>query len=530
MQIGKKLVIGGVALALAAAAAVPLSTASTRNGPERVLNNRLGNVIFIHPDGTGANHWAAGRMYWDGPDANSQWDQLAEMAVYRGHMTDLLTGTSNGGATTHAFGYKVAGPGSFGQDGERPILALSGFAGSILREAGNQGHPVGVVNDGDMAEPGTGAFLAEVAGRGESEEIVRQMLEGRPGKTDSDPVVMMAGGERFFLPVGTPACTSAVTPDCAVHFDPVEAASNPTTPGAGGPTRTDGRNLIQEAIADGWTVVRTRAEFEALKGQLASDPNFTPKVLGLFGADDIFNDVPEERLIALGLRDTTRDANSKEGNLLLFGSMPGTLGYNPPTAAEMTEAALTILDRHSRKANKSFMVVTEVESTDNFGNNDNAIGTLVGLNHANGVIGAARSYLSRSPRTLIVTAADSDAGAMSVVSLGDATRPVGTINVNPTGVSTQNFNVALDGREGRASAPFLAAPDAYGKQLPFAVAWMGTPDVGGGIISRADGQNAALLRTIFAQRFDNTDVYRLMYLTLFGRVLPPSVGQVAPGR
>ncbi len=47
------------------------------------------------------------------------------MAVYRGHMLDRLTGTSNGGATVHAFGYKVTGPGSFGQDGggeeARPI-------------------------------------------------------------------------------------------------------------------------------------------------------------------------------------------------------------------------------------------------------------------------------------------------------------------------------------------------------------------------------------------------------------------------
>jgi alkaline phosphatase len=76
-----------------------------------------GNVIFFHPDGTGLNHWNAARMFWYGADGALHWDQLPEIAIYRGHMSDRLVGTSNGGATVHAFGYKVLGPGSFGQDG-----------------------------------------------------------------------------------------------------------------------------------------------------------------------------------------------------------------------------------------------------------------------------------------------------------------------------------------------------------------------------------------------------------------------------
>ena len=82
-----------------------------------------GNMIFIHPDGTDAAYWEAGRIYWDGPDAVSQWDLLPEMTVYRGHMADQLDGTSNGGATVHAFGYKVDGPGSYGTDsGAKNVL------------------------------------------------------------------------------------------------------------------------------------------------------------------------------------------------------------------------------------------------------------------------------------------------------------------------------------------------------------------------------------------------------------------------
>jgi len=533
-MIVRKQVVGVVAMAVVSvtlvvgAAGVAGAAQDDDATTLRAAQGRTGNVIFIHPDGTGPNHWDAGRIYWNGPDAISEWDRLPEMANYRGHMRDVLAGTSNGGATTHAFGYKVEGLGSYGKDGEgaeaRDILSLSGYPGSILREAASKGHPIGVVNDGDAAEPGTGAFLAEVGNRNESNEIVRQILDGRPGFEDEpDPAVVLGGGEGFFLPEGTPRCQGTVTPDCAVHVDPVTGE---------GPARTDGRNLIEEAIADGWVVLRTRAEFERFRAQLQFDRRYAPKVLGLFARDDIFNDVPEEALIAAGLVDPSIPAGDKRGNLILYGDKPGTLGYNPPTAGELNEVALVILDRQSRALRKPFILVSEVESTDNFGNNDNAIGTLTAVDRANRVIAAARAYLSRERRTLIVTAADSDAGGLQLIGPPpvDSAGNVGTASINPTGDRAQTVAGPLDGIAGRGTPPFESAPDAYGKQLPFAVAWIGTNDVSGGIISRAQGLNAELLRRPFADRFDNTDVYRMMYLTLLGEALPGAVGEVAPTR
>lgn len=491
----------------------------------RVPRSRTGNVIFIHPDGAGPNHWAAARMYWYGPDAVSGWDRLPFMASYRGHMADILTGTSNGGATTHAFGYKVEGLGSFGKDGDgdlaRDILALSGYPGSILREAANAGHPTGVVNDGDLPEPGTGCFFAEVSNRNLSNEIARQLIDGRPGFDEDDEllVVAMGGGEGFFLPQGTPFCTTEVTPECAVHVDQVSGS---------GPSRDDGRNLVQEAIAKGYTVLRTRAEFEAFRAQLDADKAMLPRVLGLFARDDIFNDTQEERLLTLGLIDETRAADDKRGRIITHGSRPGTLGYNPPTAAEMTEVALEILDRWKRAVGKPFYFVAEVESTDNMGNTDNAIGTLVGMEHANRLFEAALSYLERDPRTLIVTSADSDAGGMQVVSTTSST--AGSINVNPTGTSSQNVLGPLDGIEGRGSATFVAEPDQFGQSLRFGIAWVGTPDVAGGIVTRAAGLNAELLNLALGARHDNIDIYRLAYLTLFGEALPYPQGERAPDR
>ena len=496
-------------------------------------SKRRGNVIFLHPDGSGPAMWQAGRVYWKGPDGNLFWDRLPYKALYRGHANDRrssgtkgLTMSSNGGATTHAFGFKVQAEDSFGQDGSRPITALSGYRGSIMREAANNGHPVGVVNDGDLPEPGTGAFLAEVSRRGEAAEILEQMIFGRPGMNDRQPIVLLGGGEAFALPAGTPQCASGVIADnCYLHSDPVTGA---------GPERKDGRNLIQEAKAAGFVVLRTRGEFEALLEQLKLRPQYAPKVLGLFARDDIFNDVPEERLIELGLVKGGVAADEKRGRLILYGTPEGTPGFDPPTAAEMTELALIVLERSAATAGKPFMLVAEVEGTDNFANSNNAVGSLVALKNADDMIAVSRMFQERVPDTLILTAADGDAGQMTVLSeppLDASNNAVGTVNYNPTEVaSLPEFRAPVDGIEGRATPPFQAEPDDFGIVYPFAIAWIGTDDDYGAIVGRAQGLNARLLQSEFAARFDNTDVFRMMYLTLFGRFLPPAYGRSAATR
>ncbi|NBB70587.1 MAG: alkaline phosphatase, partial [Alphaproteobacteria bacterium] len=47
-----------------------------------------GDVIFLHPDGTGVNHWGAVRMHQEGPDGELNWDRLPAIGVYTGHMSD----------------------------------------------------------------------------------------------------------------------------------------------------------------------------------------------------------------------------------------------------------------------------------------------------------------------------------------------------------------------------------------------------------------------------------------------------------
>lgn len=624
---------GRVLTAAATAAALFLSGAALADNDDDDDDDdrggrNIGNVIFLHPDGTALNHWHAGRMYWEGPDGILQWDKLREMAIYRGHMSDNLTGTSNGGATAHAFGVKVQGPGSYGTDRGLPIFALSGYPGSILREAANKGYPTGLVNDGDVnGEPGTGAFAVETISRGDNTEAALQLLGGRPGfdnGTDDirdgepDPVVVLGGGERFFLPEGIPQCTTAPSLadpqlDCFVHQRPEDFG--------GLPNRSDGRNLLEEAVADGWIVIRTRAEFDELFARIHNasrrSPYFAPKVLGLFAADDIFNDEEEEKLATDGATPTAgglvRDPGDplppegeefgaeKIGPLVLWGAKlndpNNPFSFNPPTVAEMGEMAIKILDRRSRYVErKPFFLVAEVESTDNFPNQNNGIGALRGLKRSDDLIGVARAFeqhrwpfgqdrYSRRKRfdTLVITAADSDGSGMQVMGLQagdnndffnpldcgitiDANSDPGSIplpalctvsvtGLNSTGLSGGTQVIEIDGIAGRLSPPFVAEPDAQldfrpfprgnaygddfggisepGRPLVFGIAWNAIPDMAGGVVTRAQGMNARLLSSRrpfrrgeppFYQRFDNTDIYRMAYLTLFGKRLPSSVG------
>jgi alkaline phosphatase len=550
----------GAALAVAAGIA-PATSALAQAAPPGLT----GNVIFFHPDGTGLNHWGAARLFARGADGVLNWDRLPHMAVYRGHMGNLITGTSHAGATTHAFGHKVDGGGSFGMDGDgnlnpptnRAIRSLSGFSGSIMREAANAGIPVGLINDGHIGEPGTGAFLAEVGNRNHWGEITRQMIVGRDGMSDTDPWVIMGGGEADTLP------NTATT----LHRNVLGARGAPLNSRAG--LRTDGLDL-QAAwnsrgtgnmsndpnLRDDYIVVRTRAEFETLRAALRADPSYAPRVLGLFAFQNMFNDRNEEDLIARGFvragmaPGSVGPAPLKQSRIVLWGDHTSTEpGYNPPTFAEMTEVTLTILERAAQSrpnpAQRRFFVVAEQEANDNFGNSNNAVGMLHAMRDTDDAIGVALRHLQRDRRTLIITAADSDASGMQVASpnisggtpgVTPATNVVPTgrapdnatsLGVNPAHGLTAASNPA-DGVEGRGTPLFLTEPDQFGQRKQFGILWTGTPDFSGGILTRAAGMNAALLnRGPFSERFDNTDVYRMKYLTLFGRLLPQATMRAA---
>jgi 2',3'-cyclic-nucleotide 2'-phosphodiesterase (5'-nucleotidase family)/alkaline phosphatase/endonuclease/exonuclease/phosphatase family metal-dependent hydrolase len=344
--------------------------------------------------------------------------------------------------------------GSYGLDENgNPVVPASGKTGlTVMEEAIKAGKATAIINSGIIAEPGTGAFLAEVDNRSNTNGITAKIIE-------SGVDVILGGGEIDYLPVGTIG-----------RF------------GQEG-TREDGRNLVEEAKAKGYTVVYTLEELQNL-------PPETEKVLGIFAAEDTYNDDPEEVNAAEGL-----------GN---YGQ-PGN--EDPPTVAEMLEVALSII---SKKPN-GFMVVMEEEGTDNFSNDNNAAGAIEAAKRADDAIGVAMDFIrNQDPNTLLLTAADSDAGGLEVRDPLNPGEPVGNEEVNPT--TEAGVEIPKDGTTGANTDPFVSQPDANGNTYPFGVAWKGTPDNSGSIVSKAFGMNADKLPSTL----DNTKIYELMYETLFG--------------
>ncbi len=439
------------------------------------------------------SHFMALRNIDEGPDGRLNWDKMSNAGVYLGHMEDRLTGTSNGGAVTHANGVKVFNE-SFGLDeNNNQITPASGKTGfTILEEAIAAGKSTALIQSGDLGEPGTAAFAAattnrdgdDIRARDKAAEIIEQVI--RSG-TD----VIMGGGELYMLPIGT----------TGFHVTPELDASETR------PERRPSTNLIELAESLGYTVVYTEDQMnEAVNGDTPPE-----KLLGVFSADDTFDDRTEEEL---GLNTDTP--------LPLYVE-------TAPTVAEMLDASLKIIEKDP----DGFFAVVEEEGTDNFGNNNNAAGTIEAMRRADAAIGEAIDYIdNEDPNTLLVTAADSDGGGLEVFQFKPYDRPDGNfdeenpelssqpevpfITVNPT-TERDDINY-LDGVDGSTASeenpwvPFSAKDSIDGEMGDFGIGWVGTPDVPGSIVSKTYGMNADKLPSTV----DNTGIYDIMYETLFG--------------
>ncbi|MEE9189822.1 MAG: alkaline phosphatase [Candidatus Neomarinimicrobiota bacterium] len=403
---------------------------------------QTGNVIFIHPDGMGLSNWTATRVYYYGPDGYLHWDRLPYVGLYRGHIKNSLTASSQAGASIHAYGVKASYK-AYGMEDGKQIQALSGNYKSIMQEAMDFGIKVGVVNSGSIVEPGTGVFLVSETARELSESIAEKIIF-------SGASVILSGGEEWLIP------------------ETINGRH-----GAKG-KRTDGRNLINEIKDRGYTIIYSRDE-------LLSVPVGEEKVLGVFSDGHTFNDGSEEELLRDGLP--------------LYQT-------NSPTLAEMTEKAIEILSF----GDNQFFLVVEEEGTDNLANKNNAIGTLTALKHADDAIGVASAFLNQNHNTLIITGSDSEAGGMELLGKRD--------DGNLSKIVRREWNGApADGIRGDSSEMFWSKPDNNGNIFPFQINWSTNSDVSGGLISRANGLNANMLNA----NFDNTDIYRIMYKTLFGK-------------
>ncbi|MEM6716936.1 MAG: alkaline phosphatase, partial [Cyanobacteria bacterium P01_C01_bin.147] len=466
------------------------------------------NVIFIHPDGADPSHFAAARFESVGPDGRLNWDEAPSSAVYLGHLDDAIVATSNAGAVVHAYGVKAVAP-SFGFDenGEE-YTSLAGLQGqnvdgsesdfTILEEAAAAGRPTAIINSGFIAEPGTGVFFADAVSRGDREGITAQLFfDAESDGTIADGAtprakynVIMGAGEQDYLPVGV-------------------------TGVFGEGTRTDGVNLIGIAEDLGYTIVYNQDQLDALDSS-------TELVLGIFAADDNFNEFPEGFLIENGFVDAdselvtygqpVADAPNPDGLVL---DTDGDGFTDPPTVGDMLEAtlALDLFANEGDEDGEGFFIVLEEEGTDNFGNTNNARGAIDATLNADQAIGVAQNFVENvQSNTFVITAADSAGGSLEIDDVSGET--VGTLTTQrqlDADGNNSGVTVPFDGTTGSDTAPFVSAPAANGNIYEFGVAWAGLPDFAGSIVTKAWGAGADRL----SSTIDNTGIYRLMYESLF---------------
>ncbi|GAB4164708.1 MAG: alkaline phosphatase [Terrimicrobiaceae bacterium] len=399
-----------------------------------------GNVIFIHPDGAGVASWQAARFFLVGPDGDLNWDRLPYVAVYRGHNADNLTSTSNGGATIHAYGVKAPRAG-FGSDGQSAAPLVS--AGGEKMSLMQEALKKGI----RCGLVNSGSIIEPGSAAFVASVKQRKDFEEIARQVIQSGVdVILSGGEEWLLPEGTKGRHTASG------------------------KRTDKMNLIEWAKENGYTVVYDNAE-------LAAVPPTTRRLLGVFAAANTFNDMETQALDAAGLP---------------------TYQEGAPTFGEMVSKALELL------GNDHFFLVAEEEGTDNFGNYNNARGVLDALRRADAGFGAALDFLKKNPDTLIVTAADSEAGSMDVIGISSSPAELAML-AQGRDVNGAPYDTYEPGK------PIMSAPDKDGNRHPFVISWGSKNDVSGGIVTRAAGKGAEGL----GGTCDNTRIYSLMRDVLF---------------
>jgi alkaline phosphatase len=367
---------------------------------------------------------------------------------------------------------------------------------TVMEEARDENFTIGIINSGTISEPGTGAFLSHVTERSDHCGIIQQIVQ------ESNADLILGAGEKYFLS----------TNDTSFHPNP---ANNLTKDKGECDT-----NMIDIAKRLGYTVVYNKTQLQNI------DVSNVSKVLGIFAYDDTYNDVSENDLYDRGIGAGMTSIGTCNEVCRL---------YEPyaPTFDEMVKFGINFLDKHSEKG---FLLVAEEEATDNFGNdNMNAEGIIEAGKRADRALGVALEYADQNiNNTLVITAADSDAGGFGIFSdqqehnkeypvldangcidepLSYSLDPMveqGEQNTMIDGITDFNITKAqVNGTTVFCEKPFLAKADQFGNELFFHTLWFpgGGPDVGGGTITRAFGCNAddEVKGTV-----DNTEITRII--------------------
>ncbi len=300
--------------------------------PISALAGQAKNVILLIGDGMGPSHVGAAWLY-----SNRVLDKDLKMvevmkagrtAYLVNDTADAIVTESAAAAGQIATGQKMTARAlSMAADGKTPVK-------TIMEMVKTKGLVTGLVTTSGITDATPAAFAAHVPHRSDEASVADQELK-------LGVEVLMGGRKQFFLPE-------------------ISAGK-----------RKDGRNLLDEARAAGYTVVGDAEELKAADGS---------KILGLFNM----------------------------GNMVYEIDRPGTM---EPSLAEMTARALQVLS----KSPKGFFAMIEGGRIDHAAHRNDAAATILDTLAFDEAIGVALDFQRRNPDTLIIVTADHETGGMALI-------------------------------------------------------------------------------------------------------------------
>lgn len=148
------------------------------------------------------------------------------------------------------------------------------------------------------------------------------------------------------------------------------------------------------------------------------------------------------------------------------------------------------------------------QKTDNFANRNNAEGTIEATSRADHAFGVALGFAKKNVNTLVLVAADREAGVLAVMGWPVKWTPIGEpLPERGTCRDGVPEGGPIDGVGGTGGIPFVTSCGKF----TFGIAWAGRYDFAGSTIVRADWLNAGYV----SGTIDNINIYRIMRRTPF---------------
>ncbi|KAL3233907.1 Repressible alkaline phosphatase [Nakaseomyces bracarensis] len=277
--------------------------------------NHKKNVIFFVTDGMGPASLSLTRSYRQYVE-QLEIDDILELDKHligssRTRSANSLVTDSSAGATAFACAMKTYNSGTGVGPDKSPC-------GTLLEAAKLKGYMTGLVVTTRITDATPASFSSHVDYRFQEDQIAEHQMGEYPLGRMVD--LMMGGGRTHFYPSGL---------------------EDPRYGNRG--LRQDDRNLIQEAIDNGWQYAGNREDFD----QLQMGKNISLPLLGLFADFDIPFDIDrsdseypsleEQTITALtALDDATK--HSKEGFFIMIeGSRIDHAGHQNDPAAQVRE-------------------------------------------------------------------------------------------------------------------------------------------------------------------------------------------------